>query len=74
MTCKEAVDKLHEYLDNELDQASTGQIKKHLDICRLCCDQFEFEKALKSLVQGCCMESKAPVILRNKILKSIEDK
>jgi mycothiol system anti-sigma-R factor len=72
MTCKEAVEKLHDYLDNELDHASTGQIKKHLDICRRCCDQLEFEKTMKELVQGCCTQSKAPSILREKIKKSLE--
>jgi mycothiol system anti-sigma-R factor len=67
MTCKEAVARLHEYLDQELDNATHKQIQKHLDLCRLCCDQFEFEKAMKGLVQNCCSESKAPAILRNKI-------
>lgn len=71
MTCKEAVNKLHEYLDNELDNVTTEQIKKHLDLCRLCCDHFEFEKTLKDLVHKCCSSAKAPDILKEKILKSL---
>jgi mycothiol system anti-sigma-R factor len=71
MTCKEAVDKLNEYLDSELDNATATQIKKHLDLCRLCCDQFEFEKTMKELVHKCCSEAKAPNLLKGKILNSL---
>jgi mycothiol system anti-sigma-R factor len=71
MTCKEAVDRLNEYLDNELDNATAVQIKKHLDICRLCCDQFEFEKTLKDLVHKCCSQARAPILLKEKILDSL---
>lgn len=72
MTCREAVDKLYEYLDNELDNVSSAQIKKHLDLCRLCCDHFEFEKTMKDLVHKCCQESKAPEILKDKIIGKLE--
>lgn len=72
MTCREAVDKLYEYLDNELDSVTTAQIKKHLDLCRLCCDNFEFEKTMKNLVQDCCRDSRAPDPLKDKIIRSLE--
>lgn len=71
MTCKEAVSRLNEYLDNELDNVTAEQIKKHLDLCRLCCDQFEFEKTMKDLVHKCCSEAKAPNLLKEKILDSL---
>ena len=72
MTCREAVDKLYEYLDNELDNVTSSQIKKHLDLCRLCCDNFEFEKTMKNLVHKCCQDSRAPDPLKNKIIQSLE--
>ncbi|UCE67133.1 MAG: mycothiol system anti-sigma-R factor [Candidatus Zixiibacteriota bacterium] len=71
MTCQEAVNKLYEYIDSELDRATTEKIKKHLDLCRLCCDQFEFEKTMKELVHKCCDAAKAPDVLKEKILKSL---
>jgi mycothiol system anti-sigma-R factor len=72
MTCREAVDRLYEYLDSELDNVSTAQIKKHLELCRLCCDHFEFEKTLKDLVHKCCQSAKAPDVLKNKIIDSLK--
>ncbi len=72
MTCQEAVDKLYEYLDREADDATIVQIEKHLDICRLCCDHFEFEKKMKELVQKSCIQEKAPSFLKEKILKTLK--
>ena len=68
MTCQEAVDRLHEYLDRELDNMTSAQIDKHLDLCRLCCDSLEFEKKMKDLVQNSCINEKAPSFLRDRIL------
>jgi mycothiol system anti-sigma-R factor len=68
MTCEEAVKKLYEYLDKELDIATTEQIDKHMELCRSCCDHMEFEKNIRNLVQQTCIKEKAPVQLRNKIM------
>ncbi len=71
MTCREAVRKLYDYIDNELDNATTEKIKRHLELCRLCCDQFEFERTMKELVHKCCESSKAPAALKDKISKCL---
>jgi len=72
MTCQEAVNKLYEYLDKELDHISASQVEKHLQLCRLCCDNFELEKKMKELVQKSCIDEKAPSFLKEKILKLIK--
>ena len=72
MTCREAVDKLQEYIDQELDSATCDKIKKHLELCRLCCDQFEFETTLKELTHKCCEDAKAPGVLKSKILNNLK--
>ena len=71
MTCEEAVKKLHEYLDHELDHASAEQVEKHLEICRTCCDHMEFEKHMKKLIHECCCQQKAPAFLKEKIIDSL---
>jgi mycothiol system anti-sigma-R factor len=71
MTCQEAVDKLYEYIDKETDDITAAQIEKHLDLCRLCCDHFEFERKMKDLVQESCIQQKAPSILKDNILKAL---
>jgi len=73
MTCEEAVKKLFEYIDKELDGATQAQIDKHLDICTLCCDRFEFEQKLKGIIQKSCFNEKAPPILKQKIQSRLEE-
>jgi mycothiol system anti-sigma-R factor len=68
MTCEEAIKKLYEYLDHELDHATSDQVEKHIDICKICCDQLEFEKRMKKIVHESCCGHKAPPILKEKIL------
>jgi mycothiol system anti-sigma-R factor len=72
MTCQEAVERLYDYLDKEIDKITAARIEKHLDLCRLCCDHFEFEKKMKELVQKSCIRQKAPSFLKEKILKALE--
>jgi mycothiol system anti-sigma-R factor len=75
MTCEEAVQKLYEYLDKELDQETADLLNKHLDICKGCCDHFEFEKKVRGLIQEKCFDEKAPQFLKDKIrnkLRSLE--
>lgn len=71
MTCEEAVKKLYEYLDKELDHATTEQIDKHMEICRTCCDHLEFEKNMRNFIQQSCIKEKAPEFLKERILSKL---
>ncbi len=72
MTCEEAIGKLYEYLDHELDQATVEQLDRHLDICKSCCDHFEFEKRVRSIIQEKCFDQKAPQFLKDKIRNKLK--
>jgi mycothiol system anti-sigma-R factor len=71
MTCEEAIKKLYEYLDKELDRSASEQLDRHLDICRVCCDHFEFERKMKTMVQDSCFQEKAPLVLKLKIMDNL---
>jgi mycothiol system anti-sigma-R factor len=49
--CDEALERLYEYLDSELDQATSEGIRAHLDDCGYCSGSFDFEKRLKLVVK-----------------------
>jgi len=75
MTCEEAVKKLYEYIDKELDRSTVEQLDRHLEICKSCCDHFEFERKVKALIQDSVFVQKAPISLKDRIqtnLKSLE--
>ncbi len=60
MTCKEAIEQLHEFLDNELDDANYSKIRQHIDICHECCEKFEFEQAIKKVIREKTQHHKTP--------------
>ena len=46
--CEEALHRLFEYLDAELDRQSQREMEHHLERCRSCFSRVEFEKRLKA--------------------------
>jgi mycothiol system anti-sigma-R factor len=67
MNCREAVEKLWQYLDRELDGESSTQLQDHLQECRECFSKAEFERALRELLRRSCAGEQAPPELRERL-------
>ena len=67
--CKEAVDRLYQYLDRELNQDEQQVVKTHLERCPPCLDLFHFEENVLTFVGNRCRETIAPPSLRDKVQK-----
>ncbi len=50
MNCREALEHLYDYLDNELNESTVRKVKAHLSTCEHCFDTYEFEKILHAFV------------------------
>ena len=68
--CSEVIHQIFVFLDNELDQASCGEIQHHLDECGPCLAKYDLERTVKALVARSCSE-RAPEELREKVLYRI---
>ena len=66
--CEHMLARVHEFLDHELDHATSDEIRAHLAACEPCLDRYDVEQAVKSLVSRCCGGDKAPSALRTKVL------
>ena len=66
--CEHVLDRIYEFLDHELDSASSDEIREHLVGCEPCLDRYDVEQAVKSLVNRCCGGDKAPSALRTRVL------
>jgi DNA-directed RNA polymerase subunit N (RpoN/RPB10) len=51
ITCKEAVDRLWEYLDRNLPGLEHGELDEHLGICRHCCGELEFARKVREMLR-----------------------
>ena len=64
--CDEAVGRLWEYVDSELEDLDARRVQAHLDECAPCLEEEQVELVLKQLVRRCCQEE-APETLRVRI-------
>jgi anti-sigma factor (TIGR02949 family) len=69
--CEHVLERVYEFLDNEIDAASSDAIRRHLAMCEQCLDRFDAEEAVKSLVHRCCGGEAAPSHLRMKIVTQL---
>jgi mycothiol system anti-sigma-R factor len=70
--CSEVIHQILVFIDNELDQASCGEIQAHLDECGPCLAQYNLERTVKALVARSCTEH-APEGLRQKVITRIRE-
>lgn len=50
ISCSEAVRRLWEYLDGNLDDPEVERVEAHLARCRRCCGEMEFAHELRGLL------------------------
>ena len=72
-TCNEAIEQLHEFLDNELDNGDHSTVKQHIEMCHKCCEKFEFEQNLKKIIKDKTFLHKTPQSLLQSIASQLAD-
>lgn len=60
ITCADAVNRLWEYLENDLETDDRGRMEDHLAFCRRCCGELEFARALGGLLESAARPSIPP--------------
>jgi anti-sigma factor (TIGR02949 family) len=66
--CQRVLERVYEFIDHELDTASSDAIRTHLVACEPCLERFDVEQAVKALVRQHCGGDQAPNKLREKVL------
>ena len=64
--CREALERLSEFLDSELAESDGDRIREHLADCEPCLSEYDLEDHIKKLVRRSCTES-APAELHLRI-------
>ena len=70
--CVKALERLEFFIDHELAQADSDQIRRHLQDCAPCLQIADLERAVKALVARYCTEH-APDALRQRVLVRIRE-
>ena len=64
--CDDAVFELYTFLDGELTDERRVEIRRHLDDCPPCFEQFDFEAELRQVIASKCKDE-VPESLRQRI-------
>ncbi len=68
INCEDALARLFDYLDHELDGHRQAEMEQHLKICRSCYSRADFETRLKTKLSGVGVE-RPPAELDSRIRK-----
>ena len=69
--CELVVHRMHEFLDNEVDDATGDEIRAHLAACEPCLHRYDVEQAVRVLLRKCCTSEVAPASLRTRIVTQL---
>lgn len=72
-TCGDALARVYDYLDSEIDAQTAAAIAGHLQACPDCAEQYRLEQMVKALVHRTCCEERAPEALRVRIVARISE-
>ena len=67
--CVVALDKVHAFLQGELEEADADLVRLHLDACEKCLNDYDVEQVITQLVRRCNPPAPASSQLRMRIVK-----
>jgi anti-sigma factor (TIGR02949 family) len=73
MNCRECVEHLYEFLDREVTPDLERDIRRHLEECPPCEEQFDFEALFLKFLKARCQAQGAPPELRRRLLRELFD-
>ena len=71
LDCSEAMLRVFEYLDGEMEAGDHAKIRAHLDLCADCLRQYDLDQMVKLVVKRSCAPEVAPLSLRAMIISRL---
>ncbi len=69
ITCMEAMAKVHEYLDGELDGVPSEEVAHHFSICQGCYPHLKLEERFRGLLQRSQQDEACPEHVKEQVLE-----
>ena len=71
MRCEEALARLWDFLDGELEPRDEEEVRRHLEVCRRCYPQYDFQRAYFALLRRVRDREGAPGELRRSLVRRL---
>ena len=73
ISCDQAVARLYEFLDEELDEQWVERVRLHFEACKQCMPRVDFERAFLRAVQSTEATEATPNAVRSRLLSALAD-
>lgn len=73
ISCRDALQQVHEFLDGELEAGSARKVERHFAMCKKCYPHLQLETAFRDAVRRVSAGEGAPAGLRAKIAVAIAE-
>ena len=71
MRCEEALERLWDFLDGELEPANEDEVRRHIEVCSRCYPRYNFERAYFELMGRVRERDSVPRKLRRQLFERI---
>jgi anti-sigma factor (TIGR02949 family) len=71
ISCKDALKRVHEFLDGELEDVSRADVEAHFDVCKGCYPHLRLERRFRAAMQRACATETASLELRARVLQVV---
>jgi anti-sigma factor (TIGR02949 family) len=71
--CADAMRRVYEYLDGELDTGWADRVREHIEVCRKCYPYFDFERIFLDHVRSQAITPERSERLERRILEALDE-
>lgn len=71
--CEDALRRLQEFLDGELEGMTAREVEAHFETCTRCYPRLRFERSFRDAVVRAATRTAAPARLRERLLQAISE-
>jgi len=72
LSCEDALTRIYEFLDGELEKLTHEQVERHFKVCKRCYPQLQWEKSFRRALHRVVDEEEAPEELKAKVRRLLE--
>ncbi|RRS02089.1 mycothiol system anti-sigma-R factor [Glycomyces terrestris] len=71
LDCREVLEEVYLYLDQECSEVRRDVIKDHLEDCSPCLSEYGIEQEVRTIVHRCCSNEKAPDDVKERLRQKL---
>lgn len=72
LSCEEALARIYEFLDGELETMTHDQVERHFEVCKRCYPQLQWEQSFRRALHRAVDDREAPEDLKRRVLHLLE--